>query len=148
MAGCGSCGDGGSAIIQARQAFGGMSMPESIDIPVDATVVRMEFIGTNFGAVTFYGQKTRQTYRGGLDPMHKYINADPQDVEHLELTGQWKAISPMPKPQPAPTPIAEIISPQALNPGPLPLDDGMTPEQEAALNKAAAEQARKTRKAS
>lgn len=148
MAGCGSCGDGGSAIIQARQAFGGMSAPEPIDIPIDATVVRMEFIGTNFGAVTFYGQRTRQTYRGGLDPMYKYINADPQDVEHLENTGQWKAISPMPQPQPVPTPVAEIINPQTFNPGPPLLDDDMTPAQEAALNKAAAEQARKIRKAS
>lgn len=177
MSGCGSCGDNGRAIIQAKQAMGVLLAPDIPEPTPHENVVRMEYIGANVGAITFHGYISRTVYRGGLDPSVKYINADPRDVEHLTLTGSWKAIAPMPKPAPPRIPVADILADaanrsresvnnlafgmalaqskseeraiEAFNPGPLPLeDDGITPEQEAEMNRMAIEQARKNRKAS
>lgn len=134
------CGGNGDAILQAKRLGSGGDQNSAPAEPMASGKVRMEFIGDQVGAVSYYAPGNKEPYRGGRDPLSRYVDARPQDVAFLESIGVWKAISPMPVVQPAPTPIAEIIAPQVFNPGPLPLDDGITPEQEAAMNRAAVEE--------
>lgn len=151
MANCGSCGGSGQAINQAKQMLG---IGPTVDIPPPldehAQVVRMEYIGPYFGAVSYHGTKTRKVYRGGLDPSHKYIDAEPADVAGLLDTEHWRAISPMPKPKPAPTPISEILATSAMpengfNHGPLPFDDTVSDEELQVINEQAAAAMRQQR---
>jgi glycosyltransferase involved in cell wall biosynthesis len=124
MGSCG-CGAAGEIIMQAKQAI--LDSENDSDIPkaevsgeitsgITNENVRMEFIGPQAGAVTFFGQNGRQ-YRGGNNPRDKYDNMHPDDVAYMELTGQWRRVqrtlTPDPAPQSEPE-IMEIIVPPVM----------------------------------
>lgn len=106
MGGC--CGGNGGAVLAAKQAAG-LSVPpqaplEDLMQPAQqASVARMEYIGDKVGAISYGGPGITPTgarYRGGNNPMDRYVNADPKDAPWLEGTGVWKRIAaPVNKPQ-------------------------------------------------
>lgn len=101
-----SCGSGGAspALRQAvLNTLGSMlppdlSLPEmqagngNIILPDGATVVRLEFIGDQYGAVTYRGNVTRRAYRAGRDPSAQFIDVAPEDVQHLLLSGNFRVV--------------------------------------------------------
>ncbi len=116
--GCGGgCGDGQAGQSVARQAV------EGTDLPLPATAVRegstgwvrMEFVGSRSGAVTYHGGEGRM-YRGGNNPVHKFSSVHPDDVTRLVRLGLWKVVEAVPvRPMP-PAPIVpkiETIPPEA-----------------------------------
>ena len=109
MPGC--CGGNGDALLQAKALIeslhmgggpGGLDGQTDMEAPTQVlpTVVRMEFVGPQVGAVTFFGQ--RQQYQGGRDPLHRYSDVQPEDVARLESTGSWRVVTRASDPSPAP----------------------------------------------
>lgn len=56
------------------------------------TTVRLQYIGTQQGAVSFRGAVTGTMYRGGNTPHHRYADVDVRDVEGLAATGRWQRV--------------------------------------------------------
>ena len=84
--GSGCCpGSGGSVIMQAKQDLDGWlpggngNMNTQID--PNAKKVRMEYFGPRIGAVTYHGK--RKNYRFGNNPIDRYDDVNPEDVEIL-----------------------------------------------------------------
>lgn len=111
MPGC--CGGNGEAILRVKATLGDGEAAAALTLAADLPPgdARMEFIGEQQGAVTFFGSEGRQ-YRGGNNAFERYANVNTKDVERLLLTGKWRLVVRA-APQPAPTPIAEILAPQA-----------------------------------
>ena len=84
----GNCcgGDGGAAIIAAKEALTGMTIKAA---PVNTGMVKMEFVGDQFGPITFFGSKGKE-YRGGKNIEDRYAEVLAEDVKRLELSGKWK----------------------------------------------------------
>jgi hypothetical protein len=112
MPGC--CGGNGDAVLAAKQTIQAMSQGVSLlgvgqteQLQMTTTglpsVVRMEYVGARLGAVTFFGKQAGRQYRGGRDPMSRYCDVQPEDVEHLVATGDWKVIAAMPEPSQPPS---------------------------------------------
>ena len=118
MARC--CGGNGAAILAAKRAAmraAGESAPvqritggnNSMD------TIRMEYIGENRGAISF--RVNGRNYRGGNNPINRFANAHPDDVEDLILLGRWRRVDMVsapvapaaPKPKPAPVDPAEAL---------------------------------------
>lgn len=114
MPGC--CGGNGDALLQARSLIQslqeqdgrsrGSLLPDGSDMTevtqVLPSVVRMEFVGPQVGAVTFFGRQQGAQYRGGRDPLFRYCDVQPDDVAHLEATGSWRVVTRPPDPSLAP----------------------------------------------
>lgn len=62
------------------------------ETPVARNAVRMEFTGTQLGALFFTVDNVQ--YRGSASATDKYIDADPAHVKTLEQTGLWKQVAP------------------------------------------------------
>lgn len=133
------CGGNGDAILAAKAALAGI-----IASPVEAGKIRLEYIGENVGAISFFG-KNGVVYQGGRNDIEGFIDAHEVDVERLVSTGKWRkalnVISLAPHvEQPAPKIEAKQPEPPKDNGNgrevekPLPIEDDMTPEQEAQLN--------------
>lgn len=114
MGGCGSCGGGGAAILAARQYLDGAPVVTEAITPGDEGKVRMEFIGDEWGEMTWYGNNGR-TYRAGREPLARYINAFPEDVEKLVATGKFRVV---PGQQLRPPPPAAHAAPPPAGPEP------------------------------
>jgi len=83
--GSGCCpGSGGSVIMQAKQDLDGW-LPGgngNMNTQIDPNVkVRMEYFGPRVGAVTYHGK--RKKYRFGNNPIDRYDDVNPEDVEIL-----------------------------------------------------------------
>lgn len=109
MSGCG-CGSAGDAIMQAKQAIANsmndtdMPLAEKVadkESGITSETVRMEFVGPQVGAVTFFGANGRQ-YKGGNNPKDKYENMLNEDADKMEATGQWRKVKRGISPEPAP----------------------------------------------
>lgn len=85
------CGNGGSAIIDAKRALG-LLPRETITIADLPNEVRLEFTGVWLGPVGF--QVNGRTYYGAQDELHRFINAPREDVEKLISTQKWRVILP------------------------------------------------------
>lgn len=108
MAGC--CGGNGGALQAAKQVFQNVT-PDQGQMPMSNGKVRMEFIGQEKGAVTHY--VNGHPYRGADSSLHKYVDADPADVQKLVALGKWRIVrSQASAPVPVSTPPS---SPQAFN---------------------------------
>ena len=91
------CGGSADALLAAKRAGAGkwrrarpMALPDTgITEP---SVVRMEFTGSQRGAVSYLGRPSGRTYLGGNNPFDKYVDADPRDVAHLESLGVWRVV--------------------------------------------------------
>lgn len=57
----------------------------------DGDVVRLEYIGENQGAISF--NVSGKTYRGGANPLNRYIDARQDHVQFLLSTGKWKVVA-------------------------------------------------------
>jgi hypothetical protein len=135
------CGGSGAAdiLLKAKGALGMNALPDSNPTSQAPETVRLEYIGMNAGAISFVVNGA--SYRGGRNPLHRYIDARPGDVEALVLTGRWGRViraeaAPVapPPPAPAPAPEPEPGPADALK-APPPADDfesepGSDPESE------------------
>lgn len=100
MAGC--CGDSpaGKTILAARHTLRGVTAMADeapptegkLDgVPVTSDKVRMEFIGTREGAVTYAGNSGR-AYRAGRNMSHRFIDVHKDDVSKLEGLGLFRVV--------------------------------------------------------
>lgn len=87
MAGC--CGGNGGALQAAKQVFQNIPQEQG-QVFMSNGKVRMEYIGVERGAVTIH--VNGRPYRGADSPLHKYADADPQDVDKLVATGKWRVV--------------------------------------------------------
>lgn len=65
--------------------------PATIDLS-KAQSIRLQYIGTRFGAVPYKGQHSLQTYYFGLEPSAQSREVDPRDVPRLLMSGDFKVI--------------------------------------------------------
>lgn len=84
MASCCGGSSGADSILKAKNLVSNTSNIGG------SPMTRLEFIGKNMGDKTFtvHGR----SYRAGRNPTSRYINAQPEDVEHLVNTGQFIVI--------------------------------------------------------
>jgi glycosyltransferase involved in cell wall biosynthesis len=98
MAGC--CG--GKATTQAQAAIDmlyGVFDTGDAPEPVPAHgPVRMEFVGDEWGALTYRSEDQQRTYRAGRDPIDRYIDVAPDDVVYLERLGKFRRVQLPPEP--------------------------------------------------
>ena len=91
------CGGNGDTLLKAKAILDQMpAETRAVDtiIAVDSQTVRMEFVGPQVGAITFFG-KARE-YRGGNNPIERFADIDPQDAVRMEGTGQWRRVVVVP----------------------------------------------------
>lgn len=113
------CGGNGDAVLEAKAALeragqlnasGVFKMESQTKFEqrsgLGTRPVRMEFIGERTGAVTYFGNEGRQ-YRGGNNPMDKYANVHPADVQKMEMTSVWRVVKV--EPPPPEIPVAEPV---------------------------------------
>jgi hypothetical protein len=154
------CGGNADTLLKAKKAIemANGELPTAGDTPapqkesgiVEPSVVRLKFVGANKGAIPYQGRISGQTYYGGDNIYDKYADCDPRDVEHLVSLGVWQPVA-QPR-QVAVAPRIEAQSPQApalptsngIERPMLDLTDDMASEE--AVNRAAAELTRQTRK--
>lgn len=84
MSCCG--GDSGAALLAAKNALAGM-----LAEPVEAGKVRLEYIGDNVGAISFFGSKGAE-YRGGNNDFERFADVFSEDVARLVSTGRWRQV--------------------------------------------------------
>jgi len=148
------CGGSADAILAAKRALAlanGDTPGPVADLPntgiTEPAVVRMEFTGSQRGAVSYLGRPSGRAYLGGNNPFDKYVDADPRDVAHLESLGVWRVV-PGQQPIAPPPPPAPAAPAPTVAAGPArPIAD-MAPElaaNEDAVNRAAATMARAQR---
>ena len=75
-------------------ATGGIS--EHATLIPEGTTVRMEFIGEQQGAQTFYGRGTGQQYRAGREPISRFHDVQIPDVEHFVNLGLFRVVEAAP----------------------------------------------------
>jgi len=85
------CGNGGSAILDAKRALG-LVPRETITVAELPNEVRLEYTGRYSGPVEY--KANGRSYYGATDELHKYINAPKEDVSKLVSTGAWRVIQP------------------------------------------------------
>lgn len=56
------------------------------------STIRMEFVGNQAGAQTFIGRGSGQAYRAGREPMSRFHDVDPRDVEHFLNTELFRVV--------------------------------------------------------
>lgn len=91
------CGGNGDTLLKAKAILDQMpAEARGVDTvkAVDSQTVRMEFVGPQVGAITFFG-KARE-YRGGNNPIERFADVDPQDAARMEGTGQWRRVVVVP----------------------------------------------------
>ena len=84
---CGTCG-GQSTVVDAQSALDsmlGMATGGTLSMASAAATgsVRMEFIGGSWGEQTYIGKGSGRVYRAGRDPVSRFHDVDPRDVEYL-----------------------------------------------------------------
>ena len=88
----GCCGGNGDAILRAKAAFGqfGNVIDNTTEARFMSDTVRLEYIGTNRGAITFNLPGMSQPVRGGNNAINRYADVPAKDAELLLGTGKWK----------------------------------------------------------
>lgn len=102
MAGCG-CGGAAASAKTALNVYA----QNITDLSAQDGTVGMEYVGNNFGAVSFRSPITQITYRGGRNPAVRFIAANPQDINWLLSLEVWQKILPVIAYNPAPSPLAQ-----------------------------------------
>jgi len=132
------CGGNADTILAAKAALERANGPAAAWLPqpvqaanTEAPVVRLRFTGPQRGGVTYKGRVSGRAYVGGDNPMDKYADVDPRDVEHLLMLGVWEVVSqpqaaiavpPPPAPVAMPAPF-QVAPPQASVEGERPMLD-------------------------
>lgn len=94
----GCCGGGNQPVVMAaledmaQFATTGRATPAP-SAPAAGATVRMEFIGDQQGAQTFYGKGSGQPYRAGREQGARFHDVDPRDVEHFLAIGKFQVVS-------------------------------------------------------
>lgn len=98
---CGTCG--GQAVTSANDALGDMvqfmtggGVAPAQPLPAGAQSVRMEFVGAQWGAQTYYGKGSQLPYVAGRDPRNRYHDVDVRDVDHFIALGLFQIVAPEP----------------------------------------------------
>lgn len=74
-------------------ATGGVAQRTNGAIPPQpSATIRMEFIGNQQGAQTFYGKGSGLPYIAGRDPRSRFHDVDPRDVEHFTNGGMFRVV--------------------------------------------------------
>ena len=84
-----------AAALNDMLAFATGGTSEAPSIP-EGTTVRMEFIGDQQGAMTFYGKGTGQRYSFGREPSSRYRDVQIPDVEHFITSGLFRVVEAAP----------------------------------------------------
>ena len=90
--------------------------------PIKPGNARLEYIGVNVGAISFFGIGGVE-YRGGNNDLERFVDVNEVDVDRLVSTGRW-AISLMVK--------QAIPTINSVTPAPEPAQETRTPEPELA----------------
>lgn len=81
------CGGNQSTVVDAQgalnQLLGVTTGGLLSQVPEAAGDVRMEFIGGSWGEQTYVGKGSGRVYRAGRDPVSRFHDVDPRDVEYL-----------------------------------------------------------------
>lgn len=94
------CGSGGASVMAAKARLGlynegdtggGDSFSTMGDSSLPNTM-RMKYIGNERGASSYFGEEGR-VYRAGDNPIDRFINAHPNDVEKLKRTGLFETVA-------------------------------------------------------
>ncbi len=95
---CGTCG-GQSTVVDAQSALDSMlgmatgGMLNTASVPASGTV-RMEFIGGSWGEQTYIGKGSGRVYRAGRDPVSRFHDVDPRDVDYLISMELFRVVPP------------------------------------------------------
>ena len=96
----GCCGGGNADVAAAALndmiAFATNGAIEHATLIPEGTTIRMEFIGDQQGAMTFYGRGTGQVYRAGREPQSRYHDVQIPDVEHFVNLGLFRVVEAAP----------------------------------------------------
>jgi glycosyltransferase involved in cell wall biosynthesis len=105
----GCCSGNASALAAARTALDDMLEPlmgvEPVEFappPAQVSVVRMEFIGDEWGAQTWLSLDRQRQYRAGRNHQDRFIDAEAQDVQHLIDLGRFRVVELPPQNEPEP----------------------------------------------
>ena len=84
---CGTCG-GQSTVVDAQSALDsmlGLATGGTLSMASAGATgsVRMEFIGGSWGEQTYIGKGSGRVYRAGRDPVSRFHDVDPRDVDYL-----------------------------------------------------------------
>jgi glycosyltransferase involved in cell wall biosynthesis len=85
-----------SAALNDMVAFATGGIAEHATLIPEGTTVRMEFIGEQQGAQTFYGKGTGQQYRAGREPISRFHDVQIPDVEHFVNLGLFRVVEAAP----------------------------------------------------
>jgi hypothetical protein len=101
----GCCNGNTAALNAARTALDDMLGPLAEELafappPLEAGVVRMEFVGDSLGAQVWFSKDRQRRYEGGRDPRVRFIDAAPEDVEYLVSLGVWRVVQLPNEPEP------------------------------------------------
>lgn len=127
------CGGNGDAVLAAKRALEGLGLGQDangFDAPLQSptdvlpSVVRMEFVGPQRGAVTFFGVNGRNQYRGGNNEYDRYADVQPEDAEHLVNSGKWRVVRQTPEASIAPQEIVHLHNEPEPELVPAGADDG------------------------
>jgi hypothetical protein len=58
----------------------------------------MEFVGDEWGALTYRSQDQQRQYRAGRDPNDRFLDVAPEDVAYLERLGKFRIVQLPPEP--------------------------------------------------
>lgn len=68
------------------------AVPQVAVSSVQSSTIRMEFIGGQMGAQTFYGKGSGLPYRAGREQSARFHDVDPRDVEHFVNSGMFRVV--------------------------------------------------------
>lgn len=110
MAGCGTCGGDNTAMAAAKAAIQGLPPPEE-RITGPAGTVRVEFVGSERGSVTYRHPQSGQSYTLGNNAIDRYLNVPEADLPWLASVTDIRIVAPV---APfVPPPDVRIIEPVA-----------------------------------
>jgi hypothetical protein len=95
---CGCRGGNKQTVAQATQFMNDLhpvtlSAPEEeFVMPASNGMVRMEFIGDQWGGVTYPSRDRQRSYVAGRNRHERFLNVDPRDVEWLESFGNFQRV--------------------------------------------------------
>lgn len=95
----GCCSGSPQIIAAANDALGDMLALATGGVASQAApapgndLVRMEFIGDQAGAQSFYGKGSGRLYRAGREPLSRFHDVDLRDVEHFVALGLFRVVA-------------------------------------------------------
>ncbi len=94
---CGTCG--GSTVVDAQSALDAMMGFQTggaltITPTPEGGRVRMEFIGSSWGAQSFVGEASHRVYSAGRDPHDRFHDVDVGDVQHFVTRELFRVVPP------------------------------------------------------